>query len=89
MTIEGLGTLHTSLSYAVQSFLDQHQELRYDENVFFAACNNIGQSTEAEPWSSDLTILSTVEDMLERIPSEMHMPFLEAYARFFNRMLTI
>jgi len=89
MAIKGLRAPHTALSYSVQRFLERHPDLRYEENIFSAACNNISQSTEAEPWSRDLTCISKPEDMLERMPSEMHLAFLEAYARFFNRMLTI
>ena len=63
--------------------------LSYDEAVFAASCQSIGQGTESEAWSRNLSVASGPEEILADIPPEMQLRFLTAYLRNMSRSFAI
>ena len=89
MMIEGRQPLAERLSPAVTRFLASHHDLYYNDGQFAAACQAIGQSSEAEFWSRGLSAIATAQEMLSRIPEDLHIRFIRAYAEAARQTLTI
>jgi hypothetical protein len=82
-------TIDTAAGNHINDWLKQHPELYYREGVFREACRDMGQVTEAEFWSKDLTPVSPIEDMLNTIPDDLKLHFLKLYIAHFTRELVV
>ena len=59
----------------------------FDENVFVAACRDIGQGTMSRIWSASLISVSTIEEVVGAVPEKLRLWFLRYYIYHFNRQL--
>ena len=69
--------------------LASHQELIFDEGVFYEACKEIGQGDTARLWARALTSLSTMEEVIGAVPDELQEKFFAAYLELFAHRMFV
>jgi hypothetical protein len=82
-------TIDTTVGNHIKDLLEQNPELYYREGAFREACHDMGQKTEVEFWSKNLTPVSSVEDMLNAVPDDLRPHFLTLYIHHFARELVV
>jgi hypothetical protein len=89
MSIAIMTHIDTAARNQLQDLLNNNPNLFFNERLFEVACKDLGQLSEAESWSRDLSPFSAVEDMINAIPEEMRVQFIKLYIYHFNRHLTV
>jgi hypothetical protein len=78
-------TIDPEVNEQLSMLFEQNPIMYFDESLFAAACESIGQGSEAEKWSKQVTLHSRPDRIFADIPPDLQLPVAKQYVKGFKQ----